>query len=509
MPRTALLTATLMFSATAAAFAETPCERLKSLSLANAAITVAESVPAGPYLPAGLPPDASQQPKIQVPAYCRVSAVLTPSSDSHIEMELWMPAASAWNRKYLAVGGGGWVGSLNFNGMLAALQQGYATSSTDTGHKGSDASFALGHPEKVVDFAYRAVHEMALKSKAIMTAFYGGAPRLSYWYGCSTGGRQGMMEAVRYPGDFDGIIAGAPANNQTRLCTWRMAVETMIRKEPARVVPRSKMLLLNRAVLAACDELDGVKDGLLGDPLKCRFDPAALLCRKGDGDTCLTAAQLESVKALYAPVKKANGDLIYPGLVDGGEADWPIPTASGGEPGGIDLGMFRYVAHQDPAWDWRTFDLNKDFALVQEKAGYIDVTDPDLRAFKARGGKLLIYHGWNDGGTGGAISPLNSLNYYKSVLEKMGPGQDDWFRLFMVPGMAHCGGGPGPTQFAVVRAMEAWRERAKAPDNITAYRVTNGRVDMTRPLCPYPQVAVYKGTGSTNDAANFVCKAPQ
>jgi feruloyl esterase len=208
-----------MFSATAAAFAETPCERLKSLSLANAAITVAESVPAGPYLPAGLPPDASQQPKIQVPAYCRVSAVLTPSSDSHIEMELWMPATSAWNRKYLAVGGGGWVGSFNFNGMLAALQQGYATSSTDTGHTGFDASFALGHPEKVVDFAYRAIHEMALKSKAIMTAFYGGAPRLSYWYGCSTGGRQGLMEAVRSPEDFDGYcqLEGGISKNEWQI----------------------------------------------------------------------------------------------------------------------------------------------------------------------------------------------------------------------------------------------------------------------------------------------------
>jgi feruloyl esterase len=434
--------------------------------------------------------------------------VLTPTADSHIEVELWMPAESAWNGKYLAVGGGGWVGTFNYGGMLNALQQGYATSSTDTGHKGADASFALGHPEKVIDFAYRAVHEMTVQSKAIMKAFYGSPPRLSYWSGCSTGGRQGIMEAVRYPEDFDGIIAGAPANNQTHLCAWRMAIDVTVRKEPSRVVPRAKMLMLNRAVLAACDAIDGVKDGLLTDPRTCRFDPSSLLCRGAESGACLTPAQLETVQALYAPAKRTNGTLIYPGLVFGGEADWPITATAGGDPGMIDLGMFRYVAHQDPAWDWRTFDLDRDVALVDEKAGYIDVTDPDLRRFKARGGKLLIYHGWNDGGTGGAISPLNTLNYYQSILDRMGPGQDDWLRLFMVPGMAHCGGGPGPNQFAVLRALDGWREQGKAPDQITAYRVTNNRVDMTRPLCPYPQVAVYKGTGSTNDAASFTCRTP-
>jgi feruloyl esterase len=341
-----------------------------------------------------------------------------------------------------------------------------------------------------------------------MKAFYGSPPRLSYWSGCSTGGRQGIMEAVRYPEDFDGIIAGAPANNQTHLCAWRMAIDVTVRKEPSRVVPRAKMLMLNRAVLAACDAIDGVKDGLLTDPRTCRFDPSSLLCRGAESGACLTPAQLETVQALYAPAKRTNGTLIYPGLVFGGEADWPITATAGGDPGMIDLGMFRYVAHQDPAWDWRTFDLDRDVALVDEKAGYIDVTDPDLRRFKARGGKLLIYHGWNDGGTGGAISPLNTLNYYQSILDRMGPGQDDWLRLFMVPGMAHCGGGPGPNQFAVLRALDGWREQGKAPDQITAYRVTNNRVDMTRPLCPYPQVAVYKGTGSTNDAASFTCRTP-
>jgi len=502
-------TITLLLAATAIAFGQMPCERLKSLSVPNATITAVQAIPAGPYVPVGLPADAAQYAKIELPAYCRVAAVLTPSSDSHIEMELWMPARASWNGKYQAVGGGGWVGSLNFGGMLNALQQGYSTSSTDTGHKGPEAAFAVGHPEKVVDFAYRAVHEMTLKSKTIMMAFYGRGPRFSYWNGCSTGGRQGLMEATRYPEDFDGIIAGAPANNQLHLGAWRTNLDTAIRKDPRRLVPRNKMLLLNRSVLAACDELDGVKDGLLTDPTECHFDASALLCRDRDGENCLTAAQIEAVKMVYAPAAKSDGTLIYPGLVPGGEADWPISAFNGApDPGAIDLGIFRYVAHEDPAWDWHTFDLERDTALADEKAGYIDVTDANLQSFKAHNGKLLIYHGWNDGGTGGAISPLNSVNYYSSILAQMGPRQDDWIRLFMVPGMDHCGGGPGPNQFPVVRAMESWREQGKAPSQITAYHVTNDHVDMSRPLCPYPQVAVYKGSGSTNDAANFVCKAP-
>ena len=385
---------TVLLTATTLGFGQMPCERLNSMSLPNATITSAQAMPAGPYLPIGLPADAAQYAKVQLPAYCRVALVLTPSSDSHIEVELWMPTSAAWNGKYQAVGGGGWVGSFNFGGMLTALQQGYATSSTDTGHKGGDASFAVGHPEKVVDFAYRAVHEMTVKSKTIMMAFYGRGPRLSYWNGCSTGGRQGLMEATRYPEDFDGVIAGAPANNQLQLGAWRTNLDTTIRKDPRSIVPRAKMLIVNRSVMAACDELDGVKDGLLSDPMKCQFDPSTLLCRDGDRDNCLTAPQVEAVKLAYAPAKKSNGELIYPGLVPGGEADWPISAFNGApDPGAIDLGIFRYVAHQDPGWDWHTFDLERDTALAQEKAGYIEVTDPNLQAFKARGGKLLFYHG--------------------------------------------------------------------------------------------------------------------
>jgi feruloyl esterase len=492
----------------------TPCERLAALALPNTTITSAETVPAGKYgdvlargatAPPAASPFAIRLSKL--PAFCRVVATLTPSSDSDIQVEIWLPAAE-WNGKFLAAGNGGWAGFIQYNGLTAAIEERYATASTDTGHRGSSAAFLMGHPEKLVDFAYRAVHEMSVSSKGIITAFYGRAPRLSYWNGCSTGGRQGLMEASRYPDDFDGIIAGAPANNQTKLCAWRLAVESKILQQPSSVVPPSKLALVNAAVLSACDPLDGVADGLLADPHRCRFDPARLLCRGDDDGRCLTAPQVEAVKMGYAPAKRRNGDLIYPGLVPGGETGWVMLTAANPEPGSIDVGMFRYAAHQDPGWDWRTFDLDRDTALVDERAGVIDVTNPDLSAFKARGGKLLIYHGWNDGGSGGAISPQNSINYYSSILKKMGPRQDGWLRLFMVQGMAHCGGGPGPNQVNWLGAMERWRESGVAPDRVLATRVTDGRVDMTRPICPYPQLARYSGVGSTNDAGNFACKEP-
>jgi feruloyl esterase len=479
---------------------------LKSLSLPDATITAAQLVPAGPFTPPGAPTPVALSAPSMLPAYCRVNAVLRPSSDSSIEMEVWLPAAD-WNGKFQAVGNGGWAGTisnLSYQNMTVALEEHYATASNDTGHKGNigDASFALGHPEKLVDFAYRAVHEMTVKSKSIIAAFYGQSPRLSYWNGCSTGGRQGLMEAQRYPEDFDGIIAGAPANYMHHLLAWSMQVGLNTFKDKESLIPPAKYPLLNQAVLTACDSLDGVRDGVLGDPRTCHFDPSTLLCRAGDSNQCLTAPQVESAKKIYGPLKTKSGALFFPGLERGTELTWG-PLAGGPEPFGIALSAFKYVAHEDPNWDWRTFDLERDTALIDEKAGFIHAIQPDLRAFKARGGKLLLYHGWSDQ----LIPPENTINYYSSVLAKMGPKQDNWLRLFMEPGMQHCAGGPGPNQFNAVGAMERWRESGVAPDQIIASHVTNNRVDMIRPLCSYPQVAVYKGIGSTNDGTNFVCKA--
>lgn len=500
-----------------------PCESLRTLDLPNTTITAATLVPAGPFTQpaAGGPPGgpvapaaaaaagqggrggrgggAAAAPAPQLPAHCRVAAVLTPSADSHIEMEVWLPVDN-WNGKFQAVGNGGWAGTISYAAMATALQEGYATASNDTGHKGGNALFAIDHPEKVIDFAYRAVHEMTVQSKAIINRFYNRPATLSYWNGCSTGGRQGLMAAQKYPGDFDAIIAGAPANYQTHLHAWDLSVSVPIARTPGAALPAPKLQLLNRAVVNACDALDGVRDGLLNDPRACTFDVATLQCKAGDGDDCLTAAQVETAKRIYAPARTSSGQVVFPGKAFGSELGWAQNQTVSQLPAGSFV-----VAYNDAKWDPMTFDLDRDLKVVDEKVGtIINAVDPDLSAFKARGGKVLMYHGWNDT----AISPGNAIDYYTSVLQKMGGRQDDFIRLFMAPGMNHCGGGAGPNQVNWMAALERWREAKEAPARIDASRVTNNRVDMTRPLCPYPQVAVYTGTGSTNDAENFVCKAP-
>jgi feruloyl esterase len=427
-----------------------------------------------------------------------VAAVLTPSSDSHIEMEVWMPAEN-WNGKFQAVGNGGWAGSISYGAMVTALQEGYATASNDTGHKGGSATFAVDHPEKLVDFAYRAVHEMTVQSKAIIGKYYNRGPRLSYWNGCSTGGRQGLMSAQKYPEDFDAIVAGAPANYQTHLHAWDLSVAVPTARNPAAAIPATKLQVLNNAVIAACDANDGVRDGLLNDPRACKFDPAVLQCRAGAAEDCLTADQVATAKRLYAPAKTSSGEVVFPGKDYGSELGWTANQSISALPAGSFV-----VAYNNAKWDATGFDMDRDLKVVDEKVGSIvNAINPDLRAFKARGGKLLLYHGWNDT----AISPGNAIDYYSSVLKRMGGRQEDFVRLYMAPGMNHCGGGVGPNQVNWMAALERWREAGVAPDRIDAYRVTNNRVDMTRPLCPYPQVAQYKGTGSTNDASNFVCKA--
>jgi len=443
---------------------------------------------------------------VQTATYCRVSITLRPAADSEIKSEVWLPAGSVWNGKLLMEGGGGLVGSINTEGMTHAVREGYASASTDTGHTGSSGRFALGHPDKITDFAYRAVHKTAVAAKALIAAYYGRGPRLSYWEGCSTGGRQGLMSAQRYPEDFDGIIAGAPAYNQIYISAWRMRLLMTALKSPQHALPPEKLKLLNDAVLDKCDSKDGVKDRLIEDPRNCNFHPSVLKCNGTETASCLTPQQLETVNTAYTDLWSSTGELRYPHVPFGGELDWRLP-AGATEPGAMDIDIFRYIGNQDPVWDWRSFDLEKDIdrALLHGKA--IHAVSPDLAKFKARGGKLLMYHGWSDGGSDGSISALNTISYYDSVLKQMGPDQDDWFRLFMVPGMDHCGGGTGPNQFNKLAALERWREQNEPPKSITIARVNeSGVIDMIRPLCPYPQQAVYKGSGSTNDAANFTCK---
>jgi feruloyl esterase len=521
-----MLTSLLFLAGIAAA---TPCESLRAITLPNTTIAAVELVAAGPFTQPGAAgargggaapagggagrggaPQGGRgqaapgggQPAVVVPEHCRVAAVLTPSPDSRIAMEVWLPS-QAWNGKFQAVGNGGWAGVISYSAMASALQEGYATASNDTGHVGGNALFAIDHPEKLVDFAHRAVHEMTVQAKAILTRYYGQGPQFSYWNGCSTGGRQGLMAAQRYPGDFDAILAGAPANYQTHLHAWDLSVAVPVLRNPASAVPPAKLAMLNTAVLNACDERDGVKDGFLNNPRACTFDPAVLQCTAGDAEHCLTAAQVESVKRVYAPARTASGQYVFAGKNPGSETGWNAFLSNTQQAPGISVGSFQ-VAHNSANWDARTFDLDRDLRLVDEKVGSIvNAVNPDLRAFKARGGKLLLYHGWNDT----AISAGNAIDYYESVQKTMGGKQDDFIRLFMAPGMAHCQGGVGPSQANWMAALERWRESGTAPDRIEAARVSNNRVDMTRPLCPYPQIAVYSGVGSTNDASNFVCRA--
>lgn len=496
------------------AMAQTPCDPLKTLSLPDTTVTAVEFVPAGPYRAPGTAPGGpagrGQQPAIQLPAYCRVALVLAPSRDSHIESEVWLPAED-WNGKLLVVGNGGWAGSISFPAMASSLRDRYATASTDTGHKANDAGgngmFALGHPEKIVDFGHRALHETTVKAKAIVAAFYKKAPAYSYYNGCSTGGRQGLVEATRYPEDFDGIVAGAPANPHVYLHASGIELNMRLRKNPDLPLTPGKIATLQKAILARCDTMDGVRDGILNDPERCAFDPATLLCRGADSDACLTAHQVDAVRRLFADVKTSRGEVVWTGFAPGSELQG-TPLAAKNDPDAPPnpflLDTIRILGYQDANWDWRSWDLDRDLAAAVEKAGFIDVHTYDLSAFKARGGKLLLYHGWVDSG----ITPGNTVNYYGKVLDKMGPGQEDWLRLFMMPGMQHCAGGPGPDQFDKVAVIERWRESGIAPERITATRVSGGSVDMTRPICPYPKIPKYRGTGSTNDAANFTCSAP-
>jgi len=497
-----------------AAAAATPalaatCESLSALSLKDATVTRAEVVPAGKFPPpdSGRRGQARANPYADLPEFCRVAATLTPSSDSDIKVEVWLPASAggvaAWNGKFQAVGNGGWAGVISYPAMADALRAGYATASTDTGHVGGRGTFALDHPEKLIDFSWRSEHEMTVKAKALIEAFYGAAARRSYWNGCSTGGRQGLKEAQMFPDDYDGIIAGAPAN-RTAISLW---IADAVLKDPSTYIAPAKYPLIHQAALAACDAADGLKDGLIDDPSKCRFDPAVLRCSGSDGPSCLTDAQVAAAKKIYSPaINPRTGAELFSSLVPGTELGWGI-QAQGPEPSANIYDQYRYVVFKDANWDWKTFDFDKDVARGDRPENVImNATNPDMTAFFSHGGKLLLYHGWSDP----QVPTLNTIKYYASVVKGLGGGDKaaDRVRLFLAPGMGHCGGGEGPSVFDKVGPLERWVEQGKAPDVLPASHVTDGKVDRTRPLCPFPQVARYKGKGSIDDATNFECAAP-
>ena len=486
------------------------CASLAARALPNTTITSAEEVTSGSFTPPG-----GANPLTNLPPFCRVTGAIAPTPDSDIRFEVWMPLAN-WNGKIAGVGNGGWAGVLSYGPLAEQLRRGYAASSTNTGHEarpGLDmARFAHEKPERLIDFAYRAHHETAANTKALVNAFYAKPPEHSYFIGCSSGGYEGLMEAQRFPADYDGIVAGAPANNWTRLMAGDFDGVLAVLKTPASNLSAGVLGMLYRGALSSCDAADGVVDGVIDDPRRCTFDPAALACSKrAGGSACLTDPEVEAARRVYGGLKDpVSGAQLYPGLARGSEPFWPHRDPANPFP--IPLSHYKWLVFGDPNWDWRTFDWKRpqDFEAHQRAearlAPILNATNPDLREFKRRGGKLLQYHGWNDQ----LISAENSINYYDTVEALFGSRAEvqSFYRLFMAPGMTHCGGGTGPNTFDMQQSLEQWVERGTAPDRVIATHAINGIVDRARPLCVYPKVAMYTGAGDTNDAANFECRDP-
>ena len=526
--RAALFATSLLASS---AVAQDSCAKLMRAKIPGATMLLAAAIPAGGF--AGPPGPASGRdltaPYKSVPAFCRVVSLATPTTDSEIRIELWLPA-SGWNGRLQGIGNGGFAGAIDYVQLGTSVRKGYAAGATDAGHTGTpvDAAWALGHPEKVVDFGHRGIHEMTRVAKEVIQALYGKAAQRSYFAGCSDGGREALMEAQRYPADYDGILAGAPANYWTALLTTAAVDTQALTLDAASFIPPAKIPAIATAVNTACDELDDVRDGILNDPRQCHFDPATIKCKAGDNEKCLTAPQVVALKRLYDGPHDSHGKEVFPGYLPGAEngpGGWglwitgPAPLKS--LLAFFQFGYFADMVYQNPDWDNRTFAVEPGLKLAEQKtASAVNAVEADLNSFKSRGGKLIVYHGWNDP----AITALNTLNYYQSVVAKMGQREVDAFaRLYMVPGMQHCENGPGADSFGQVgrltfddpkhsvnASLVEWVERGVAPDAIIASKYSADDMQhapMTRPLCAYPKAIKYKGAGDTNDAANFTCEA--
>lgn len=455
------------------------------------------------------------------PAYCRVTGVIAPE----IAFEVVLP--DRWNRRFYMMGNGGLAGN-SLDGRLSpehatAVTHGFATARTNTGHDARQepsGTFILSNPQKAIDYAYRAVHVTADTAKRMATSYYAQPITFSYWNSCSNGGRQGLLEAQRYPDDFDGIVANAPWVDQTGFTIGAMWNQQAITEAP---VSPAKMTLVAERVMATCDEVDGLKDGLIDDPRACRFDPARHVpaCGAGaDSPSCLTAAEARTLSRIYGgPV--SNGRPFFPGFMHGSEAvtmgqngpasGWVgaiVPATPDAKPADFNLaeGVMRYLVLDppQPTYDFRTFNYDRDTSLVDRWSTLADAKDANLAPFRASGGKLLMTYGWADQ----ILQPLMGVRYYEAVAATHGPSTTDFARLFMMPGVAHCGGGVGPDRIDAVTAVIDWVETGTAPASLLASKVADGAVVRTRPLCPYPQVARYRGQGSIDDAANFSCVAP-
>jgi len=457
--------------------------------------------------------------------FCRVTGIARSEPASRIGFELWLPPADKWNGRMLASGGLGTSGAVIYPALNDALTRGFAALGDDLGHQSNafSSDWAVGHPERVKDWGYRGSHYSAVAAKAIIAAYYGKGPSHSYFTGCSHGGGAAMAEAQRFPDDYDGIVAGAAGFNQTGLEASYVWSAQAALNDTASNLPNEALALLGKAAVEACDAQDGVKDGIIGDPIECHFDPAALECKGGAAADCLTAAQVEAAKKLYAGPRNGAGEQVFAGLEPGSEFQWSFLVAGpetflGGD-------FYKYLVHDGEDWDWHTMNMDTDVAAAVSKVGAdVDNLEADLSDFAAHGGKLIMYNGLADA----LIQPGNAIGYYESVL-KESPDPDSFTRLYLAPGMGHCSSGPGPNAFGgtrylnagqpnppvldpehdVISAVVAWVEEGKAPGAIVATKFTDDDaskgIAMQRPLCPYPQEAKYNGSGDPNDAASFTC----
>jgi feruloyl esterase len=503
---------------------------LQALTSPQLSIASADLVAAGAYTP-----PRGRGAMSDLPAFCRVQAVSIPRPESRIEFQVWIPRG--WNGKIVVTGNGGYSNVPSYGDMAYAMRQGYAVAGGDTGHQGpapDNLQWGAGRPDLIEDWASRSIHEITGPAKSIAAAVGGQSLRRAYYYGCSTGGHQGYAEIQRYPNDFDGVIAGAPGNNRVRLNAgflWQFLSNHTRAGGADPILPASKLPAITRAVVAACDATDGVRDGVVDDPRACVFDPASLACNgEEDQPSCLTPPQLEALRKMYAgAVNPRTGAVVYPGWPKSSEALTSTPNGrplSGwqqywGSTEPTRAAFWRLWVFDNEQWDPWSFDFDRDLARADERLGrLVDQVEPDIQPFKASGGKAIVYQGWQDP----VVNALDTIAYYERVRGRQG-GQgatDDFFRLFMVPGMGHCGGGTGATSFGnqgsappvadashdLLRALDAWVERGVPPDRLVAARVEGGAVVRERPLCPYPRRAVYKGSGSTEDAASFECRAP-
>jgi feruloyl esterase len=505
--------------------AASECASLKGRAFDNST-TIVEStlVPSGPLKV------SDTVTVLNLPSFCRVQGVTRPSADSKIQFEVWLPLPAGWNGKFLSSGEGGFAGQLNYgrNGtdgaIDEALRRGFATASTDTGHLSSDQWWAIGHPEKATDYLYRAKHVTTVAAKAIIAAYYGRAASHSYFSSCSNGGRQGLIEAQRYPDDFDGLIVGAPWNFQSH-SNAGFIWDAQALAAPGAAIPAEKLPMINAAVVAACDKNDGLADGVIADPRRCAFDPRSLTCRGADSKDCLTPPQVVALQKIYdGPRNPRTGESIFPGFARGGETGWTgMVRPPAARPGGL-MVYFSNLVYQNPEWDLHSFNFDSDMTHVDDTVGrFGNATSTDYAAATRRGVKIIQYHGWNDQ----TLQPEYSPQYYEQVAKANGGIEktQEFYRLFMVPGMTHCGGGLGASNFGgsgqqtppvrdaahdLQTAMESWVEQGVPPaqfigtrfkDNQAAPRV----VEYTRPICLYPTVAKYRGVGDPNDAANFAC----